>query len=88
LIDSLQDRIAHLRSFLEKAHGVEEGTGTECQGEWLEAAKQILAWNGIPLRDWQAVVQRCLAMGRRKNNNLFIYGEANCGKVCLVFLAE
>ena len=85
MISSSQDRIAHLRTFLEKPHAKEEQTGLECNGDWLLCAKQILSWNNIPLRNWQAIVTRCLTMGRRKNNNVFLYGEANCGKVCLFF---
>jgi hypothetical protein len=81
LLKNHQDRVAHLRTFLEKPHDKDEQTGTQCTGEWYDAAKNVLSWNGIPLDEWQAMVTRCLTMGRRKNNNIFIHGEANRGKV-------
>ena len=76
-----EDRTVHLRTCLEGDHGKDEDTGIVCSGDWKTAAKEILSNNNIPLAQWQQMITSCLRMGRRKENNLFIFGPANCGKV-------
>lgn len=71
-------RIGILETFLQKE------CSHQCNGRWLEMAKQILDSNGIDQDNFAGIIYSALNLGRRKNNNIFIYGPANCGKSFLL----
>ena len=68
-------------SRMEKLAQVEAKERVEdCNGQWLQCARQVLSWNGINLYSCTAAVRELLEKGRRKGRNIFVHGESNCGK--------
>lgn len=55
-----------------------------CNGRWIEMAKEIIESNDINPAYFATVIYNALNLGRRKNNNVFIFGPANCGKSFLL----
>lgn len=55
-----------------------------CSGRWIEMAKEIILSNNIDLNRFTAVIYSALQRGRRKNNNVYLFGPANCGKSFLL----
>ena len=51
-----------------------------CNGQWLECARQLLRWNGHNTYTFTTAIRQCLIKGRSKHTNVFIYGDTNCGK--------
>ena len=71
-------RIGILESFLEKE------CSDDCEGRWLQMARHVLERNCISQDYFAKVVFNALKLGRRKNNNVFLHGPANCGKSFLL----
>ena len=57
---------------------------TECNGQWLQAAYNLLQRNEIPVRDFVQTIYVLLEKGRGKYRNLYIHGPANCGKTFIL----
>ena len=57
---------------------------TECNGQWLQAAYNLLQSNETPVRDFVQAIYVLLEKGRGKNRNLYIHGPANCGKTFIL----
>ena len=55
---------------------------SECQGTWMECAKEVLQMNNVPVAELGGAVCELLTSGRGKNRNIFICGPTNCGKTC------
>ena len=55
-----------------------------CRGEWLRLALQTLANNHISREDFSSAVVNLMEHGRSKMKNIYITGEANCGKSFLL----
>lgn len=62
----------------------ESGCIENCQGRWLQCAKEVLATNGIELRQFASAIYTLLEKGRGKYRNLMLVGPANCGKTFLL----
>ena len=56
-----------------------------CNGQWLTLALQTLANNNIRQEDFASSVVTLLDEGRKKGANIFVKGEADCGKSFLFF---
>ena len=56
----------------------------ECDGKWLEMAKNILQRNGICSEEFAEAVVTLLDKDRGKYRNLYIKGPTNCGKTFLL----
>lgn len=52
----------------------------DCNGKWLVMAKEIIQANDINLEHFAEAIYSALRLGRRKNNNIYVFGPANCGK--------
>ncbi len=52
----------------------------DCSGRWLGMAKEILELNFISVSRFARAVYNALKLGRKKNNNIYIFGPANCAK--------
>lgn len=63
---------------LEEAHASECANG--CNGQYLEAATNLLERNEIPVSAFAKAIYSALDLGRGKYRNVFIHGPANCGK--------
>ena len=63
---------------------VESGCIENCEGRWLRCAKEVLAANGIDLRQFAKAIYMLLEKGRGKYRNLMLVGPANCGKTFLL----
>ena len=53
---------------------------SQCKGEWLRCAKEVLAKNKIDVYVFAHAVRQCLIFERRKNTNVLLIGPTNCGK--------
>ena len=67
-----KDRIDILNEYRQK--------GCVCGGEWIEAAKQLLELNNIPVGEFTTAIYRNLRFGRGKYRNIMIVEKRNCGK--------
>jgi hypothetical protein len=57
---------------------------SDCNGKWLECRLNLLQSNDIPLSSFCNVIFRGLNLGRRKYQNVFIYGPENTGKTFIL----
>lgn len=55
-----------------------------CEGRWLQCAKEVLTTNGIGVREFANAVYTLLQKGRGKYRNVMLIGPANCGKTFLL----
>ena len=55
-----------------------------CDGRWLEAAIQLMGYNGIEISSFCKAIYTALENGRGKYQNIYIYGPANCGKTFIL----
>ena len=55
-----------------------------CNGEWLQVAKDTLARNNLTGGSFQSAVRELLEKGCGKYRNIIIFGSANCGKTFLL----
>ena len=55
-----------------------------CNGQWLQCAKQLLEWNDISEERFTLAVRDLLQQGRGKFRNVLIKGPANTGKTFLL----
>ena len=79
LARSKKSRIDILREAKEVGHCCEE-----CEGNWLQAAEQLLKNNDISLKSFCEAVFTALQKGRGKYQNIYIHGPANCGKTFIL----
>ena len=56
---------------------------SECQGTWMECAKEVLQMNNVPVAELGGAVCELLASGRGKNRNIFICGPPTVAKLAL-----
>ena len=56
----------------------------ECNGKWLQQAKQTLELNGIADDDFSGSILELIQKGRGKNRNILLVGNSNCGKTFLL----
>jgi len=75
-------RIQKLEACLNQDHAATEER--ECNGTWLRSAIDILRRNNISLELWQRKIFNALKDGRKKENNIFLLGQRNCGKTFLL----
>ena len=57
---------------------------SECKGDWLRCALDVLRRNEIPLINFCNSVYTALEQGRGKYRNIYVYGPANTGKTFLI----
>ena len=57
---------------------------SQCHGEWLVCAKQVLQQNGINLYCFASALRQLLQKGRQKRLNVLLIGPTNCGKSFLL----
>ena len=55
-----------------------------CNGVWLVLALDLLEKNNIPFREVAGKFYDAIKGGRRKDKNILIIGESNCGKTFLL----
>ena len=52
----------------------------ECNGQWIQCAKQLLRWNHMPIEVFTEAVRNLIEQGRGKCRNILIKGPVNTGK--------
>ena len=55
-----------------------------CNGYWLQCAKQLLIWNDVAIDIFTKAVRNLLEKGRGKRRHILIKGAANTGKTFLL----
>ena len=55
-----------------------------CEGRWLQCAKEVLTTNGTREREFANAIYTLLQKGRGKYRNVMLTGPANCGKTFLL----
>ena len=55
-----------------------------CNGIWLQRALQVLRQNSINVYSFSTAVRNCIRHGRKKNNNVFLFGPTNSAKSFLL----
>ena len=73
-----QTRMDVLRSYLDK------DCVENCNGRWLENAKEVLRNNDINIYTFADAMRRCIREGRRKGVNIMLLGPFNCAKSFLL----
>ena len=56
----------------------------QCEGEWLEAALELMRLNRIDVSAFCTAIYNALQNGRGKYQNIFVYGPANSGKTFIL----
>ena len=67
---------------LEKA--LEDPCNEQCNGRWIQCAKQLLRWNDVSVDAFTQAVRNVLEQGRGKFRNILIKGPANTGKTFIL----
>lgn len=57
---------------------------SDCDGLWLELAKQVLQQNNVPLEEFAAALRELLERGRGKHRNILITGPKDCAKTFIL----
>ena len=78
----LQRRRMTRLELLEKA--LEDPCKAECNGQWLQCAKELLGWNDVSVDTFTQAVRTLLEKGRGKFRNILIKGHANTGKTFIL----
>lgn len=77
-----------LRSRLTRLEILEEALqnpcSEQCNGQWVECAKQLLRWNDVSQDTFTHAVRNLLEQGRGKFRNILIRGPANTGKTFIL----
>ena len=63
---------------------LEDPCTAECNGQWIQCAKQLLRWNHVSIEVFTEAVRNLLEQGRGKFRNILIKGPANTGKTFLL----
>ena len=63
---------------------VSQQCAPECEGVWLQCAREVLQNNGVQPSEFGKAVRDLLNNGRGKYRNIFICGPTNCGKTFLL----
>ena len=56
----------------------------QCNGQWIDCAKQLLRWKDISQDTFTQAVRNLLEQGRGKFRNILIKGPANTGKTFIL----
>ena len=84
LQSSFQTREVELLTTLSRIQLLEENATCPCiegcDGEWISAANEILASNGIIAESFASAIYAALKHGRGKYCNVYIYGPAIVSK--------
>lgn len=85
-MEGASEALARSRSsrleILEKA--LQNPCNEQCNGRWLECAKQLLEWNDISKATFTLAIRNLLLQGRGKFRNVLLKGPANTGKTFLL----
>ena len=69
------------KSLMELLREAKEAPHKEtCNGQWLEAATEVLQLNAVDVSQFAADIRDLLTHGRGKGRNIMICGESNCAK--------
>jgi len=65
-------------------HALRDDCLADCNGHWLECAKQVLSQNNITSSQFGKAMRTLLVEGRGKHRNIMIVGPTGCGKTFLL----